>query len=118
MVAFHALLAQVGLVLAVLSAAWAAILVVRGAAGGTFFVVNLGWTVVAVLAAALVGGLMLATGSAPSDGLHVLYGVLALAALPGVGLVAAGRPPRQRMVALLIGTIVLLILLLRLFQTG
>jgi len=114
----HRLLGQLVLVLAVLSAAWSAVLVGRARRGGQLFVVNLGWTVAAAVLAALVGGLLLISGPGPSDPLHLLYGALAVAALPGAALVAAGRPARERAIVVLIGTIVLLIVVLRLFQTG
>ena len=118
MAEIHGLLAQVVLVLTLLSGAWAAVLVARGTAGGRFFVVNLGWTVGGIALAAIVGGLLLVTGTPPADSLHLLYGALALVALPGAAQVASGRPTRQRMTVMLIGSIVLLILVLRLFQTG
>lgn len=114
----HVLLAQLSLALVLLSAGWAAVLLVRAAPGGRFFVVNLGWTVGAVAVAAVVGLLLLVTGSAPADPLHLVYGALALVALPGAALVAAGRPVRQQAIVLCVGAVVLLILVVRLFQTG
>lgn len=118
MTEFHRLLGQLVLALAVLSAAWSVTLVARGRRGGQLFVVNLGWTVVAAVLAALVGGLLLISGPGPSDPLHLLYGALAVAALPGAALVANGRPPREQAIVVLVGTVVLLIVVLRLFQTG
>lgn len=118
MTELHRLLGQLVLVLAVLSAVWSAVLVVRGRWGGPLFIVNLGWTVAAALLSALVGVPLLAGGPGPSDPLHLLYGALAVAALPGAALVALGRPPRERAIVMLIGTVVLLIVVLRLFQTG
>jgi len=38
--------------------------------------------------------------------------------LPGAALAASGRPARQRAIVLLIGSIVLVILVVRLFQTA
>lgn len=118
MTEIHRLLGQLVLVLALLSAAWAAVLVARGRPGSQLFIVNLGWTVAAALLAAIVGLLLLIGGPGPSDPLHLLYGALAVAALPGAALVAAGRPPRERAIVVLIGAVVLLIVVLRLFQTG
>lgn len=118
MTEIHRLLGQLVLVLAVLSAAWSAVLVGGGRQGGPLFIVNLGWTVAAALLAALVGVLVLIAGPGPSDPLHLLYGALAVAALPGAALVAAGRSGRERAIVMLIGSVVLLIVVLRLFQTG
>lgn len=54
----------------------------------------------------------------PQDLLHLVYGALAVGVLPGAAIVASGRTgPRQSVVWAIAG-IVLLILVLRLFQTG
>ncbi len=50
--------------------------------------------------------------------LHVVYGALAVGLVPGAAIVAGGRTrPRQTIVWAVAG-IVLVILILRLFQTG
>ena len=118
MAALHGLLAQLSLVLVLLSAGWAAVLVVRSAPGGRYFVVNLGWTVGAIALAAVLGLVLLVTGPGPADPLHLVYGALALVALPGAALLAAGRPVRRQAIVVCIGAVVLLILVVRLFQTG
>jgi hypothetical protein len=114
----HRLLAQVALVLALLSAGWAAVLMARATTGGRLFLVNLGWTAVTIAAGGIVGAFLVVTGPGPSDGLHLLYGALALVALPGAALAASGRPARQRAIVLLVGSIVVVIIVVRLFQTG
>jgi hypothetical protein len=78
----------------------------------------MGWSVVTIAAGVIVGALLLVAGPGPSDPLHLLYGALALVALPGAALAASGRPARQRAIVLLVGSIVLIILVVRLFQTG
>ncbi|MHB8959071.1 MAG: hypothetical protein ACYDAN_05535 [Candidatus Limnocylindrales bacterium] len=75
-----------------------------------------------LLALALVGlgivsGLIvLLTGGAPSDPLHFVYAVVALAVLPVVRF--WDRLARRRALALAVGAVVLAALMLRLFQTG
>jgi hypothetical protein len=71
-----------------------------------------------------IGGLLVATGDRPSDPLHLLYGVAALATLP-VGWAWGGRPDRTGAVSrrhrdgwLLIATGILLGVELRLLATG
>ncbi len=118
MAEIHGLLAQIALVLACLSGAWATVLVARGMPGGRFFVANVGWTGATIAVGAMVGVLLYVTGPGPSDPLHLLYGALALVALPGAAFVVSGRPARQRAIVLLVGSIILLILVVRLFQTG
>jgi hypothetical protein len=65
------------------------------------------------------GGLGLLTGGAgPHDSLHLLYGVLALGALPVAGTFSKNASPRRAGLIALVARVVLLVLLLRLFQTG
>ena len=76
-----------------------------------------------VLAAGLIGAVLLITGSRPADPLHYLYGPAALIALPaaiGVGARRATRgPPRvRRDLWTAGGGVVLLGIVLRLFATG
>ncbi len=114
----HRLAAQVAVVLAVLGTAWTGVVVARGETGGRFWAANLVWTTVAIAVAGILGVLLLAGGPDLADALHLLYGALAVAALPGAAIVAAGRPARQRSAVLLGGGVVLLAVLARLFQTG
>jgi hypothetical protein len=48
----------------------------------------------------------------------VVYGVIALALLPGAALVAMNRPDTQRSAVLAVAGIVLAVLLFRLVETG
>jgi hypothetical protein len=113
----HRLLGLLVLGLALLSAAWSAGLTVLGRPGGRLFIANLGWTAATALLAAVVGLFRLVSGSGLADPLHLIYGALAVVVLPGFALVGARRSHGQELV-ILIGTIVLLIVILRLFQTG
>jgi hypothetical protein len=93
-------------------------LAVTRRAAGHFFVTGALWTGVVVgLAVALGVGLGL-TDHAPHDLLHVVYGVLAVGVLPGAAIVAAGRTGPRQTVVWAIAAIVLVIIILRLFQTG
>jgi hypothetical protein len=114
----HLVVAEVALVLVALATAWSAVLLVGRRLPGRYFTVNLGWTVVAIACAALLGAGVLLTEGAPHDALHLLYGALALVALPLSAVLAARRPVGQRALVMTVGTVVLLILVLRLFQTG
>jgi hypothetical protein len=76
------------------------------------------WTFLVVGATGLLG-LAVAIGEhPPRDGLHVVYGLLGAATLPGAFVVASGRTERQRSLVWAIAGIVMAILVLRLFQTG
>ena len=118
MSAAHALVGQLALVLGGIAAIWAIGLVVLRRDPGAFFVGNLVWLVGAVAVAALLGVVTAITAAPPHDPLHVVYGVLAVGVMPATVLVAAGRPARQRSIAMAAGTTVLAIILLRLLQTG
>jgi hypothetical protein len=114
----HGLVAQLALVLTVIGAAWAVGLVVARRTGGPMLYGELVWIVLAIAVAGLIGIVIALTAAPPRDPLHILYGLLAAAALPVAALVARDRPSRQRSAVLGIGLIVLAILMVRLFQTG
>jgi hypothetical protein len=115
---FHRLVAEVALALGVVTTGWALLLLLVRREPGTLFFANLAWTVGLIALAALLGLATLIGGPGVHDGLHLVYGVLAVAALPVAAFVAAGHPPRRRLATWLVAGLVLLILLLRLFQTG
>ena len=115
---FHRLAAQLALALALLSTAWATLLLGMRRSPSQLFFINLGWTVVVLALAGALGGLLALGGPGPGDGLHIVYGALAVATLPVAALAASGRDLRRRMVTWTIAGFVLLILILRLFQTG
>jgi hypothetical protein len=64
------------------------------------------------------GALDLATGARPAEGLHLLYGIAALAALPIAGTFAADAPPTARAWVLASTCGLLLLLAWRLASTG
>ena len=67
----------------------------------------------------LAGGLgIVAGGGSPADVLHYLYAVLALAAVPIVSSLTQRARPRRQAAATFVAGVVLLVLILRLFQTG
>jgi len=114
----HRLVAELALALAALGAAWSVVAVIARRAPGRLYVANLIWAAIAVLATAGLGAILLGTGPGPRDGLHVVYGVLAAAALPIAAGLAAGRTESQRRGIGFVASIVLMILVLRLFQTA
>ena len=68
---------------------------------------------------AAAGGLgIFVGGGRPAEGLHFVYAVLAFGAIPVAMSFTRGRPARQAAGARLIGALVAVILIWRLFQTG
>ncbi len=72
--------------------------------------------IVVVLVAIGSGVVLLALGSRPADGLHLLYAAVALLVLPAVRFPAAFA--RRRGLAIGVGGLVLVALVVRLAQTG
>lgn len=76
---------------------------------------------VAVVAAnVLLGAVLFATGSRPADGLHLLYGAVALVAVP-VGWAVGGRGSRSRLrrdAWVGVAALLLIGIEIRLFMTG
>ncbi len=114
----HALLGQLAVVLAIIAAVWSIVLAITRRPAGSLFLGNLVWVEIAVVIAAMLGAATAVSGAPPRDGLHLVYGALALALLPGAALIAAGRPAAQRPIVVAVASIVLVILLFRLVQTG
>ena len=114
----HALVGQVAMVLGLVAAFWSIALVATRRTPGAFFLGNLVWVFVTIAVAAILGAAMIASGASLRDGLHVVYGGLVLGVLPGAMLISSGRPERQRSIVAAVSAVVLVILLVRLFQTG
>lgn len=114
----HALVGQLAIVLGLVAAVWSIALVATRRAPGSLFLGNLVWVFLAVAVAVALGTATFVSGVPLRDGLHVVYGVLALGVLPGAMLIASGRPGRQRSIVAAVSAVVLVILLARLFQTG
>ncbi len=106
------------LAVAGVGAGWSAILSFRGRAGGRPYLATVVLVVLGALAAAVLGLVLLAGGPGPGDPLHLVYGVIAVAALPVAVLAAAGRRPRTQSLVLLAGALVEVGVLVRLVQTG
>lgn len=118
MASLHLLAAQVSLVLAAIGAVWLIVLSIGRRSAGPMLYGALVWVLIAIGGAGLAGLAVALTSGPPSDPLHLLYGVLATAALPAGALIARDRPARQRTIVLAVTLIVLVILIVRLFQTG
>ena len=72
-----------------------------------------------VLAVTAAGGLgLLAGGARPRELLHFVYAVIAVGAVPVAGSLSMQADPRRRGVATLVGALVALVIILRLFGTG
>ena len=114
----HAFVGQVAIVLAAIAAVWSVALALTRRPTGTLFLGNVVWVGLAVVVAAVLGAGTAILVGPPGDALHIVYGVLAVGLLPGAVAVAAGRPAEQRPVVAAVASIVLVILLFRLVQTG
>jgi len=114
----HGLTAQIALVLALVIAGSAIALALTRRTAGSFFVAGTLWTGFVVGLAAVFGIGVAITDHVPGDPLHIVYGVLAVGVVPGAAVVAGGRSDRGRSVVWAIAGIVLVIIVLRLFQTG
>ena len=114
----HALLGLLALVLALIAGAWSVGLVVLRRPPGTLFLGSLVWLVAVIGVTAVLGAATAVSSAPPRDPLHLVYGILAVGVLPGATLVASGRTGRGQTVVAAIACVVLVILLLRLLQTG
>ncbi|HEX9551334.1 MAG TPA: hypothetical protein VF971_09585 [Candidatus Limnocylindrales bacterium] len=119
MAEIHGLLARIVLALALLTAAWAVVLLVARRPLGTALVAGLAWLAVLVAAAGLLGLVVALTIGVPGDPLHIVYGLLAAVVLPGAWVAARGRSnPSRSTLVIGVALVVEVILVVRLFQTG
>lgn len=119
MAEFHGLAAQVTLLLVVIVTAWSIGLAVTRRPLPTILLGALTWLVILLAASGLLGVVTALATRPPEDPLHIVYGLLALAVLPGAWAIARQRSePRRTVIVQVIASIVLLILMFRLFQTG
>jgi hypothetical protein len=114
----HGLAAQVALVLAVIVAGSATILALTRRAAGSFFLAGVLWTGLVAGVAAVLGVAVAVSDHPPRDPLHIVYGALAVGLVPGAAIVAGGRTAARRTIVWAIAGTVLVILIVRLFQTG
>lgn len=75
-------------------------------------------TIVLVVVAAAGGLGILVGGGAPADSLHYVYALIAILSLPLVATLTRRRTPRVTAGLVLVVALVLIVVLLRLFQTG
>ncbi len=121
MAEIHGLAARIALLLVFLTTAWSAVLLVTRRPVQPILVGGLVWVAILLGASGLLGILSALTVAPPSDALHVVYGVLAIAVLPGAWAIAragARDDARRTVVVLVVASVVQLILVFRLFQTG
>jgi hypothetical protein len=119
MAEIHALAARIVLVLVIVIAAWSVVLVAGRRPIRPALVGGLAWIVVLVAATGLLGIANAAAAGWPSDPLHIVYGVLAALVLPGAWAISQARPePRRTVLVLAVASVVQVILVIRLFQTG
>jgi hypothetical protein len=114
----HGLVAQVALVVAVLVTVYAVALAATKRAPTPSFFGAVVWAGLVTVAAALGGIAVAVTDHPPRDPLHILYGLLAITVLPGAVLLARDRVGTARSVAWAVAGMVLVLLLVRLFQTA
>jgi hypothetical protein len=119
MAEIHGLAAQITLVLVVVLGAWAVWLAATRRSIRPAIIGGLAWAVILLVATGLVGATIAVTKGPPKDPLHLVYGLLAISVLPGAwGIARLRDDARRSAMVLAIAMIVLLILVLRLFQTG
>jgi len=84
----------------------------------TFVLGGVLWAGLAISASALAGLALALTDHPPRDPLHIVYGLLALVGLPGAAIIVRDRPGPAQAAVWAIAGVVVLIIILRLFQTG
>jgi hypothetical protein len=88
-----------------------------GAHGDALVKMRMGVVGIAALQVAL-GALLYATGRRPAESLHILYGVVAVAAIPLAASFAFEAPPKAKAGALAGGAGLMLAMIWRLWVTG
>lgn len=114
----HLALAYAAVAGTAIAIGWSAILLVTRRTGGPAFERLQAAVVAALVVGAASGLVMLAVGSRPADGLHLLYAVVAIALIP-LARSFLGQGSRRVLAAfLLVAFVVLGGVLYRLFTTG
>lgn len=115
----HALVARIVLVLVLITGAWSIGVAASRRSVGAALAGGLVWVVIMVAASGLVGIVTAILGSPPADPLHIVYGVLTVLVMPGAWAIARTRSdPRRTALVVAVASIVQVILVVRLFQTG
>lgn len=119
MAELHGFLARVALVLILATTAWSGLLLATRRPVPPALVGGLIWVVGLLGLSGLAGVIAALSSGPPRDPLHLVYGALALAVLPGAWAISRSRPDARTTVRVLaVGSVVLIILVVRLFQTG
>jgi hypothetical protein len=114
----HMTLALASLAAMVAVAGEGAVRLVRARPPGRMASVGLG-VVVVLLGMTAAGGLaLLVGGQRPKELLHLVYTVLALGLVPLADALTARANPRRRALARLLGALVAVVVIVRLFATG
>ncbi len=114
----HRALAYATVVGVLLAVGWTVAAVVTGRGGGQRLE-SLQSAVVGVVAlTAIIGLVQLVSGHGPQDQLHLLYGFLAVAAIPFARSFGTRLSQRGRLLLGLVGVVALALFVLRLFMTG
>ena len=114
----HRVLAYATVAGVLLAVGWTVAVVVSGRGGGQRLE-SLQSAVVGVVAlTAIVGLVQLVSGHGPHDQLHLLYGFLAVAAIPFARSFGTRMSQRGRLLLGLVGVVALALFVLRLFMTG
>lgn len=114
----HRFVALLALLLVLVATIWSVIGALTRRQPGPFILANLVWVALATAVAGLLGILVALTTAPPRDILHIVYGLLALAVPVGGAVLVGSRPEGQRPAVVAVTSIVALILVARLFQTG
>jgi hypothetical protein len=114
----HRTLAYAVVVGVALAIAWTTLALVTGRGGGQRLESFQSAVFGVVALAAGVGLFLFLTGHAPQDRLHLLYGFLALVALPFVRSFGTRASARGRLALGLVGVVALGLFVVRLFMTG
>ncbi len=114
----HLLLTLVTLGAMVVVAVEAAVRLVRGRPPGRFAARSLALTLILIVMAAAGGLALLVGGHRPHEWWHMMYAGFAFAMIPLADSVALRAGARWKALARLIGTLVAVEVIVRLFQTG
>ncbi len=114
----HRAIAYAAVAGTLLALGWTVAVLLTGRGGGQRLE-SLQSAVVGIVAiGAMVGLVLLLTGHAPHDQIHILYGFLVVAAIPFAKSFGARVSPRGRLALGVVGLVAVGLFLLRLFMTG
>jgi hypothetical protein len=113
----HGFLADVAVAVVAVAAVWCVVLAVLARPGGRWFDRLQRVIILSIAAAAAAGAIVFVLGSRPDDGLHLLYGGVAIIILPVARSFRSGASRRDALL-MLAGCALLGGVLFRLFTTG